>query len=162
MTLEAPIEGYAARYGEPDMNGDVIAPGAFARSISRRGVVRMLYQHQAETPIGRWRRFEERSSGLYAYGSILLAAPRQEEVAALVRARVIDGLSIGFQTVRASKTTGGRRILEADLWEVSVVTFPMAEKARIRRVGEPVAPDRRPREGSLAGLMREAASLVSA
>ncbi|MEO0983276.1 MAG: HK97 family phage prohead protease [Pseudomonadota bacterium] len=141
--LVADIAGFAARYDEKDLNGDVIAPGAFAKSLNARTApVRMLYQHDPQTPIGRWTGFRETPAGLIAEGEILLASMRAREVHALLSGRAMDGLSIGYRTVRAKKTAAskGRRIIEADLWEVSIVTFPMAGKARLFRVGPPRAP----------------------
>ncbi|WP_425411096.1 HK97 family phage prohead protease [Hyphococcus sp.] len=134
--LIADIEGYAAVFHAPDLNGDVIAPEAFAMSM-RPAAVRMLYQHAVEAPIGRWTGFRQDAHGLFIRGEMLLASPRAREVHALLQGGAIDGLSIGYQTRRAQKIKGGRRIVEADLWEVSVVTFPMAPKARITRIGDP-------------------------
>jgi len=159
MTQTLPIEGYAAIYDEIDLNGDIIAPGAFARSLAHTGasVVKLLYQHVAEQPIGRWLRFEERATGLYAYGELLLATQAARETAELIRAGIIDGLSIGFRTVKAHKANGARRISEADLWEVSIVTFPMAPRARLVRANadnEPII--------AFADSVREAARILSA
>lgn len=135
--LVATIEGYASIFHVPDMNGDVIAPGAFARRRPAAGI-RMLYQHAAEAPIGRWLALEEDARGLYAQGELLLSSETAREVHALLVGGAIDGLSIGFQTVRSRKEKGGARlILEADLWEVSVVTFPMAPGARVALTGPP-------------------------
>ncbi len=137
MTQTLSIEGYAAIYDEVDLNGDIIAPGAFRKSLAKSGslAVKLLYQHAAEQPVGRWLRFEERRQGLYAAGELFLATQTAREVAELIRAEIIDGLSIGYRTVRAHKSNGARRVLEADLWEVSIVTFPMAPKARLAKVG---------------------------
>lgn len=136
--LTAPIEGYAAIFNRRDLNGDIIAPGAFARSLKKRAPVRMLYQHAAETPIGRWTSLKEDTRGLFVKGEIILLSPRASEVYELLAGGALDGLSIGYQTVRAQKPRRGeRRILDLDLWEVSVVTFPMASGARVTRVGAP-------------------------
>ena len=135
----AEIEGYASIFNSADDNGDVIAPGAFTQTISGRadGPVRMLYQHDAAQPIGRWLSLREDARGLFIRGELLLNSDRAREVYALLEGGAIDGLSIGFQTVTASKTASGRRITRAALWEVSVVTFPMAKAARILKVGKP-------------------------
>lgn len=139
--MVARIEGYAAVFHQSDLNGDVLAPGAFRKSLAaRKAPVRLLYQHAAETPIGRWVSFQEDHRGLLAVGELLLSSARAREVYALLAGGALDGLSIGYQVVRARKTRGGvRRILEADLWEVSIVTFPMALSARITHVGAPRA-----------------------
>ena len=133
----ATFEGFAARYNEPDLNGDIIEPGAFARTLNRRTApVRMLFQHASDTPIGRWTAFRETSAGLVATGELLLASQKARDIFALIAGGALDGLSIGYRTVRARKAHGAkhRRILEADLWEVSIVTFPMAARARITKI----------------------------
>jgi len=137
--LVADIEGYGAVFHTRDLNGDIIEPGAFAKTLAAKPDIKMLYQHAAETPIGRWTSFTEDAIGLFVTGEILLSSARAREVHALLAGGAIDGLSIGYQTVRARKKSraSGRRIIEADLWEVSVVTFPMAPGARVTFVGEP-------------------------
>ncbi len=138
-TLIADIEGYASVFHTCDLNGDIVAPGAFKASLTRRAApVRMLYQHAADTPIGRWTSFVEDRRGLFVRGEIILSSPKAREVHALLRGGALDGLSIGYQAAKARKSQlGGRRITEADLWEVSIVTFPMAQAARITHVGAP-------------------------
>lgn len=131
------FEGYASLFGVRDTGGDAVARGAFARSLRRRGAagVKMLYQHAAAEPLGVWSEIYEDGAGLFVRGRIVTDVRRGREVLALMREGALDGLSIGFRTVRARKEAGGRAILEADLWEVSVVTFPMLDGARVRRVG---------------------------
>ncbi|MEL7489081.1 MAG: HK97 family phage prohead protease [Pseudomonadota bacterium] len=133
----APIEGYASIFNAPDQNGDIIAPGAFAASLQQASPVRMLYQHAVEAPIGRWLTLREDARGLFVKGEIILSSDKAREVYALLEGGAIDGLSIGFQTVKAKKTNGGRLITKAALWEVSIVTFPMAPAARVTRLGSP-------------------------
>ncbi|MEM9494849.1 MAG: HK97 family phage prohead protease [Pseudomonadota bacterium] len=139
----ATIEGYAAIFDKPDLEGDIVAPGAFAKSLAEGAPVRMLYQHKAETPIGRWLEFREDKKGLFAVGEIVLNAASARDVYELIAGGAINGLSIGYRTIKARKARraagGGRRIMEADLWEVSVVTFPMAPRALITSVGAPSA-----------------------
>ena len=132
------IEGYASRFAQADLNDDVVAKGAFARSLVRSGAggVRMLYQHQSKSVIGVWDEVRETAAGLLVRGRILDATPEGRMVAALVRAGAIDGLSIGFRTVRSRREGRLRVLTEVDLWEVSVVTFPMLTTARIARVWE--------------------------
>jgi len=144
--LVADIEGYGAVFHVRDLNGDIIEPGAFAKTLNAKPGIKMLYQHAAETPIGRWTSFTEDANGLFVTGEILLSSARAREVHALLAGGAIDGLSIGYQTVRARKASraSGRRIIEADLWEVSIVTFPMAPGARVTLVGEP-RPEHTPR-----------------
>lgn len=130
--------GYASLFGMPDLGRDVVERGAFARSLRQRGAagIRMLFQHDPAQPIGSWTDLREDERGLLVRGRLALEATRGREVHALMRARSLDGLSIGFRAikVRADAASGMRRILEADLWEISVVTFPMQTAARIHQV----------------------------
>lgn len=160
----APIEGYASIFNAADRNGDMIAPGAFRRAIAgaKAKGVRMLYQHAPQAPVGRWRNFEEDGRGLWVEGEIILSSPSARDVYELLAGGAIDGLSIGFQTVRAEKSGRGRRILEADLWEVSIVTFPMAPGARVARVGAPQALAPQSPLPHIADALRGAASILSA
>src|SRR5262245_25034096 len=146
------FEGYASIFGARDGIGDVVARGAFAASLKRRGApgVRMLYQHFAHEPIGVWDEIREDAHGLYVRGHLVLAVERARDVASLLREGALGGLSIGFKTVRARKEPGSTRtLLQVDLWEISVVTFPLLEGASVTAVGHP--------EEALAGAMREAA-----
>lgn len=161
----ARIEGYAALYNTPDLNGDIIAPGAFSNLFSAnfiqhpRSRLMMLYQHKVECPIGCWIDVRSDEKGLFVSGELLLDAPKAREVHALLRGGALDGLSIGFKTVQATNPGPARRIIEqADLWEVSIVSFPMARDARITFVGDAVvkAPDNPERAGLCTQTARRA------
>ena len=137
--------GYASLFGKADLADDVVEPGAFSRAIRKRGTggIRMLYQHDPTEPIGTWTDIAEDERGLLVRGRLTPGVARAAEVLELMRAGALDGLSIGFRTVRARKDalTGLRRIVEADLWEISVVTFPMQPGARVESVkGERALP----------------------
>ena len=138
MTEETEIEGYASLFWTRDLNEDVTAAGAFAASLARTGPagVKMLYQHEAQAPVGVWDEVVEDGRGLFVRGRILAVTPQARLAAALVRAGAVDGLSIGFRTVKARPDESGRlRVLtEVELWEVSVVTFPMLPGAKITSV----------------------------
>lgn len=132
------FSGYASLFGVVDSGGDMVMAGAFARSLIKRGAsgVKMLWQHQAAEPIGLWASIVEDSRGLKVEGRLDLSVARAREAASLMRKGAIDGLSIGFRTLRATteKSSGVRRLHEIDLWEISVVTFPMLSQARIGAV----------------------------
>jgi len=134
------MAGYASLFDQADHSGDIVRRGAFAASLRRRAAsgVRMLFQHDAGEPVGVWDAIEEDSRGLYVRGRILGDAPRGRAALALVRNGAVDGLSIGFRTIRAQpRPGGGRELLELDLWEVSVVTFPMLAGARLSVMSGP-------------------------
>ena len=131
------IEGYASRFGQPDQGGDTVAPGAYAASLATERRVKMLWQHDATQPIGVWTEVREDTQGLWVKGRLLDGVARAKEAAALIRAGAIDGLSIGYRTRRAVKNDGGGRLLtELELWEVSLVTFPMLPSARVAAKGD--------------------------
>lgn len=137
------FSGYASVFGVPDDAGDVVLPGAFRSSLRRRAasVIKMLFQHDPREPIGTWERVAEDGYGLFVTGRLVAGVPRADALRRLIERRAVDGLSIGFRTVRASRDgkAGLRRIAEIDLWEISVVTFPMLDPARI--AGSPPQPD---------------------
>ncbi len=135
------IEGYASHFGTPDRGGDVVQPGAYAASLAalaaKGGQVRMLWQHDPAQPIGVWDAVREDARGLFVKGRILADVEKGREAAALIAAGAIDGLSIGYRTIRATKNDKGQRLLhELELWEVSLVTFPMLPSARVGAKGD--------------------------
>ncbi len=99
------FEGYASVFHREDLSRDMVLPGAFADSLRSRGPggVKMLYQHDANQPIGVWAELKEDSRGLYALGRLMPEVARAREVHALMRAGALDGLSIGFRTVKGRR-----------------------------------------------------------
>lgn len=119
------IEGYASLFGLADAAGDVVRPGAFARSLAKAGGVAMLIQHRDGARAGRWTRMSEDGRGLFVRG--LVEAPGARR---LVEAG-LDGLSIGFRPrLWTPRTGGGRELREVDLVEISLVNAPMLKGAR--------------------------------
>jgi HK97 family phage prohead protease len=141
------FEGYASLFGVPDLGKDVVTAGAFGESLARRGAagLRMLWQHDPAQPIGRWLRVQEDKTGLKVRGQLNLSVERARELHALMRDGAVDGLSIGFRVERArsERATGLRRIEKIDLWEISLVTFPMLPGARVSAVKRSTAPPAR-------------------
>jgi uncharacterized protein len=130
------IEGYASVFGRRDQGGDVVQRGAYAASLAAMAAagrrVKMLWQHDPGEPIGVWDEVREDAKGLWVKGRILPDVARGREAAALLGAGAIDGLSIGYRTVKAERDGKGQRLLaELELWEVSLVTFPMLPEARV-------------------------------
>ncbi len=130
------IEGYASLFGACDQGGDIVSKGAYAASLKtiagegRR--VKMLWQHDPACPIGVWDEVREDAKGLWVKGRLLPEVAKGREAAELISAGAIDGLSIGYRTLKAAKNDKGQRLLtELELWEVSLVTFPMLPSARV-------------------------------
>ncbi len=149
------FSGYASRFGVVDLGRDLVLPGAFTESIARRSPrgIKMLFQHDPAEPIGVWLEVREDNFGLFARGRVLPEVARGREVLALMRAGALDGLSIGFRAVegRTDPKSGVRRLTRIDLWEISVVTFPMRPDARVSAVKTARATDFR-----LAAAIRRA------
>ncbi len=131
---DAVIAGYASLYGIADQGGDIVQRGAYAVALealrTRGRSVKMLWQHDPCTPIGVWDEVREDARGLYVRGRLLTEVQAGREALALLKAGAIDGLSIGYRTIRAEKAGTGRLLHELELWEVSMVTFPMLPEAR--------------------------------
>ena len=136
--LDGSFHGYASLFSKVDQANDAVMKGAFSTCLKKKDVssVRMLFQHNPDEPIGVWQEIREDQKGLFVRGKIARGVKRGQEVLELMRAGALDGLSIGFKTNRARKDarTGVRWILAADLWEISVVTFPQLDGARILSV----------------------------
>jgi HK97 family phage prohead protease len=135
------ISGYASLFGAVDQGGDVVAPGAYAKSLAALKAagrqIKMLWQHEPGQPIGVWEEVREDDRGLWVKGRLLSGVEKGREAQALIEAGAIDGLSIGYRTVQARRNEKRQRVLtELDLWEVSLVTFPMLPRARVGSKGE--------------------------
>lgn len=128
-----PIEGYASLWGVADLDHDVTVRGCFAESLAARGAagVKMLHQH-ADQPVGVWDEIVEDDRGLRVKGRVMAWSPEARFARALAGAGAMDGLSIGFRSERARRQGRLRVLSQADLWEVSLVTFPMLPGARFR------------------------------
>jgi hypothetical protein len=138
VEADGSFAGYASRFNVVDLGRDLVLPGAFAASLAARGPrgIKMLFQHDPAEPIGVWQEVREDAWGLFARGRVLPEVERGREVLALMRAGALDGLSIGFRAVegRTDPKSGVRRLHKIDLWEISVVTFPMLPEARVSAV----------------------------
>jgi HK97 family phage prohead protease len=106
----------------------------------------MLFQHDPKEPVGTWERLVDDGFGLWVEGRLVGGVPRADALRRLIASGAIDGLSIGFRTVRATRDPRSRhrRLWQIDLWEISIVTFPMLAGARISAGGRLApAPDGR-------------------
>lgn len=133
---EASFEGYGSVFGVVDAYADVVAPGAFKRSLkewkAKKRTPAMLWQHDTSQPTGVWQELREDETGLYVKGQLAQTSLGRDAYT-LLKMGALSGLSIGFQT-RKSKIddeNGIRTITDIDLWEVSIVTFPANDPARV-------------------------------
>ena len=138
VSEEGVFEGYASKFGDRDQGGDTVMKGAFKNSLSQRKAkgVKMLWQHDPSYPIGVWDEIKEDATGLLVRGRLLTTVQKAKETYELMKAGVIDGLSIGYRTIKSLRddATGFRQLKEVDLWEISLVTFPMLTSATVTSV----------------------------
>lgn len=141
LTDSGRFEGYASVFDEIDTARDRVAPGAFTDSLRQHRLKKrmppMLWQHDAREPIGVWREIFEDSRGLFVRGELFINdIPRARQAYKLLCEKAISGLSIGFKVVESDlePKTGSRTLTRIELMEVSMVTFPALESARISSV----------------------------
>jgi HK97 family phage prohead protease len=125
--------GMGAVYGNTDLGGDQIQPGAFARTIAAKQTFPLLWQHDPSSPIGTVK-VTDSPGGLQVQGQLLLSDPTAQKAYSFLKAGIIRGLSIGFETIQDSLEDGVRMLKELRLWEISVVTFPMNLEAAVTSV----------------------------
>lgn len=129
------FSGYAAIFGNVDLGGDVIERGAFKEIVKNRaGYVRVLWQHNQRDPIG-LATVEQDDKGLRFEGKLVLEDPVARRAHAHMKAGSVDGMSIGYDTLKAETLNSGVRSLkEIKLWEISPVTFGMNPLAGVDAV----------------------------
>ena len=134
------VEGYGSVFGVRDSYDDIIAPGAFLGSLAAHKAAgtqpALLWQHDASAPIGVWTDVSEDAHGLRIKGQLALDTVRGKEAHSLLKLGALNGLSIGFRSKQWTydRSTGVRTLTEIDLWEVSLVTFPANQSARVTNV----------------------------
>lgn len=130
---EGVIEGYGAVFGNKDSYGDILMPGAFSNTLGKRKV-KMLWQHQMDEVIGVWDEISEDGNGLRIKGRLALNTARGREVYELIKMGAIDGLSIGYRTLKAEDRDDARVLLDVELFEVSIVSMPANESATVTSI----------------------------
>jgi HK97 family phage prohead protease len=174
-TTQGKFTGYASVFNVVDSYGDVIAKGAFKDTLreweDRGKLPLMLLQHGGGPfggsandmlPIGKWTNMEENSKGLKVEGELFaMNTERGQYLIEGMKAGVLDGLSIGFRTRKATQGTKPgepiRTLTDVDLVEVSVVALPANPKARVSNVKAMALDEWRDFEADLrdAGLSRQ-------
>jgi HK97 family phage prohead protease len=123
------LTGIAWPFGSADRVGDEIQKGAFASSPS---ILPMLAFHDPASPVGAWDSIKETDAGLEVSGRLLIdTVEKARELHALIKAKAVTGLSIGFTTRASTRKGKGRSITALDLVEISLVTVPCHPGARV-------------------------------
>ncbi len=135
------FEGYASLFDQVDTVKDQVAKGAFKKTLEtyrKQGrMPALLWQHDTTEPIGAWKEIFEDEKGLYVRGQLFIEdIPKAKQAYKLLKEKALSGLSIGFKATETTLDphTGIRTLLEIDLLEISLVTFPALETARIATV----------------------------
>ncbi|MDO5769448.1 MAG: HK97 family phage prohead protease [Psychrobacter sp.] len=135
------FSGYCSVFDVIDSYGDVVKKGAYAETIkawqAKNKMPPILWQHNRGEVIGVWTKLYEDEHGLYGEGRLLVNdVARAKEAHALMKHGAIDGLSIGYRVKKWSYNEDDEvlELLEIDLKEVSVVTFPANEDSLIDNV----------------------------
>lgn len=132
------FEGHGSIFGNIDLGGDIVMPGAFKRSLAQHkksgSLPQMFWMHRPDQVPGRWLEMEEDAKGLYVKGE-LADTPLGNEMHTLLKIKAVRGQSIGYRTIDMDYDKDGNRLLkEIDLWEVSLVSLAMNPLARVEGV----------------------------
>lgn len=131
LTETGRFSGLASVYGNVDLGSDVVEPGAFTKTLAdHAGVFPILWQHDSRHPVGLGT-FTDTPRGLQVEGQLTMEVSKAAEAYALMRDKVVRGLSIGYDTMKDSVVGGVRHLQELRLWETSIVTFPMNQLALV-------------------------------
>jgi len=132
--------GYASVFGELDQQNEIVRAGAFARTLSKwqrqNRTPALLWMHDPTQPIGIWQNVREDASGLLVEGRLALRTQKGGEAYELLKLGALTGLSIGYRVVSAQVDAKrkARILTDLDLFEISLVTFPANEAARVSEV----------------------------
>jgi|AntRauTorckE6833_2_1112554.scaffolds.fasta_scaffold17917_2 HK97 family phage prohead protease len=160
---EGQFEGYASVFDHTDSVHDRVVRGAFKNSLDRyrqkQSLPPLLWQHDSSEPIGVWREMYEDHHGLFVRGELFIKdIPRARQAYKLITEKGLSGLSIGFKALESyrDQDTGARVLTEIDLLEVSLVTFPALESARVSQMKAALQSGKLPDERSLEAFLRDA------
>ena len=157
------FEGYASVFGATDSVRDKVVRGAFAHSLKRAKqsgrLPALLWQHDNCEPIGKWIEMREDTYGLYVKGVLYMdEIPRARQAYRLMQEEALTGLSIGFKADKSYREaeTGARVLTQIHLLEISLVTFPALQSARIHKIRKSFRSGHLPDTRSLEGYLRDA------
>lgn len=162
LTDAGMFTGYGSVFSTADKVKDVVEPGAFEKSLklwkSNGRAVPVLWQHKADEPIGTWDDLKEDDYGLLGTAGLWLEeAPYARLAHKGMKTKAITGLSIGYRVKHEEydKKSGLNRLLELDLVEISVVTNPAHDDARIEGVKSLLEAGRRPTVREFESYLRD-------
>lgn len=162
VTETGEFEGYGSVFGVKDSYSDIVVPGAFQASLNewreKGSLPAMLWQHQISEPVGVYTEMREDDTGLYVKGRLLIEDdPLSKRAHAHLKAGSLSGLSIGYilKDWEYDRNKGAFLLKEIDLWEVSLVTFPSNDEARVSDVKSVFARGDIPSQKSIERVLRD-------
>ncbi|MEY0008632.1 HK97 family phage prohead protease [Providencia rettgeri] len=162
VTDSGEFEGYGSVFGVKDSYADIVMPGAFLNSLNqwkeKESLPAMLWQHKMSEPIGIYTEMREDSTGLYVKGRLLIDDdPLSKRAHAHMKAGSLSGLSIGYilKDWEYDRNKDAFLLKEIDLWEVSLVTFPSNDEARVSDVKSAFARGELPTQKSIERVLRD-------
>lgn len=154
--------GYASVWGAVDSYRETVARGAFSESLAdtkaKGRKLPILWQHKSDEPIGNWIELREDDRGLYGEGELWTdVAPYARLAQRGLESRAISGLSIGYyiQDDSFDETKRLRTLKQIDLREVSIVTDPALEEARVDTIKAKLAAGETLSEREFGRVLRE-------
>lgn len=163
VKADGTFSGYGSVFGNVDAYREVVMPGAFAESLadlkSNDQILPVLWNHRSDEPIGYYTAIREDARGLFVEGKLLIEdVARAREVAALIRVKAVTGLSIGYWVLDDSYNEEERltQLKKLKLREISVVTFPANDDARIETIKMKLAAGTQPTIREFEKLLRDA------
>lgn len=156
------FEGYGSVFGVKDSHSDIVVRGAFEESLAewkeKDRLPAMLWQHNMSEPIGVYTEMKEDETGLYVKGRLLIEDdPLAKRAHAHMKAGSLGGLSIGYRLNDYEYDSEKDAFILKDigLWEVSLVTFPANDEARISNVKSELERGNTPRPSEVERALRE-------
>jgi len=156
------FSGYGSVFDVVDSDSEVVAKGAFKRSLAawkkKKRMPALLWQHNSGEPVGVYTEMHEDDIGLFVQGRLAMKTARGSEAYELLQMGAISGLSIGYNVVKEEQDseTEITTLKEIDLWEVSLVTFPANDEARVQTVKSVLQAGELPTEREMEGFLRDA------
>ncbi len=156
------FEGYGSVFGVKDSYSDIVVRGAFEKSLKdwaeKKRLPAMLWQHNMSEPIGIYTEMKEDENGLYVKGRLLIDDdPLARRAHAHLKAGSLSGLSIGYMLNDYEYDNQKEAFIlkDLELWEVSLVTFPANDEARISNVKNAFERGKTPHPSEMEKALRE-------
>ncbi len=124
------FSGYAITWDQMDSHRTMFSPGSLVMPDN----IPILWAHDPARPVGVVMTAKEDETGLFISAKLSVETRDGADAYQFLSDKAVTGLSIGFRRLADEAVPGGRRITRADLKEISLVTVPSNETARITEV----------------------------